>query len=58
MAWHALLGKEEGAMDIHDETHTNLLGLRRTIYLTIMSRWAEQWLFSWAVRGRGPRLWV
>ena len=26
------------AMQIQDETHTNLLALRRTIYLTIMSR--------------------
>ena len=29
---------EEGEMKIIDETQTDLLGLRRTIYLTIMSR--------------------
>ena len=30
--------REEGEMKIIDETQTDLLGLRRTIYLTIMSR--------------------
>ena len=29
---------QEGDMQIIDETQTNLLSLRRTIYLTIMSR--------------------
>ena len=29
---------EDGGMMIQDETQTNLLSLRRTIYLTIMSR--------------------
>lgn len=29
---------QEGEMKIIDETQTNLLSLRRTIYLTIMSR--------------------
>ena len=30
--------EQEGDMKIIDETQTNLLSLRRTIYLTIMSR--------------------
>ena len=32
-------GEGEGEMTIVDETQTDLLGLRRTIYLTLMSRY-------------------
>ena len=31
-------GEEDGEMKIIDETQTDLMGLRRTVYLTIMSR--------------------
>ena len=29
---------DEQKMEISDQTHTNTIGLRRTVYLTIMSR--------------------
>jgi pre-mRNA-splicing factor CWC22 len=29
---------EEQKLEITDQTHTNIVGLRRTVYLTIMSR--------------------
>ena len=40
-------GAGEGEMTIKDETQTDLLGLRRTIYLTLMSRYVHMYMYMY-----------